>query len=105
MKRVIVVVLDSVGCGAAPDAAEYGDAGSNTLLSVSKSKFFAMENLAKLGYFNFEGSEISAKVEKPLGDIARLRELSKGKDTTTGHWEMAGILFGENDAYHFPERR
>ena len=95
MKRVIVVVLDSVGCGAAPDAAEYGDAGANTLLSVSKSQYFAMDNLAKLGYFNFDESEISAKVEKPLGDIARLRELSKGKDTTTGHWEMAGVISKE----------
>ncbi|MCR4999058.1 MAG: phosphopentomutase [Lachnospiraceae bacterium] len=92
MKRVIVVVLDSVGCGAAKDAAAYGDAGSNTLLSVSKSQYFSMNNLAKLGYFNFDGSEISAKVENPIGDIARMRELSVGKDTTTGHWEMAGVV-------------
>ena len=92
MKRVILIVLDSVGCGAAPDAAEYGDEGSNTILAASKSPYFHMENMRKLGYFNIDGMEIGEKQSAPLGAFARLEELSKGKDTTTGHWEMAGIV-------------
>ena len=92
MKRVILMVLDSVGCGGAPDAAEYGDEGSNTLQAVSKSPFFSMENMRRLGYFNIDGMEIGEKPGEPLGAFARLRELSKGKDTTIGHWEMAGVI-------------
>ncbi len=92
MKRVILIVLDSVGCGEAPDAALYGDAGSNTLLSASKSPYFHMENMRRLGYFNIDGVDIGPKAEYPEGAFARLQELSKGKDTTTGHWEMAGIV-------------
>ena len=91
-KRVILIVLDSVGCGEMPDAAEYGDEGSNTLLAASKSPFFKMENMRKLGYFNIEGIDIGEKPADPEGAFARLSELSKGKDTTTGHWEMAGVI-------------
>lgn len=91
-KRAIVIVLDSVGCGEAPDAAEYGDEGSNTLLAASKSPYFSMENMRRLGYFNVEGVDIGKRPEAPLGAFARMRELSKGKDTTTGHWEMAGVI-------------
>ena len=101
MKRAIVIVLDSVGCGAAHDAADWGDAGSHTLQSAAKSKYFHMPNMKKLGYFNVEGMGLE-KEEHPLGDFARLCELSKGKDTTTGHWEMAGII-SENPMPTYPE--
>ena len=112
MKRAIIIVLDSVGCGAAKDAAKWGDEGSHTLRSAAKSKYFKMPNMRELGYFNIDGmmenhSEDSSgsdeKVvitdnpefspcENPVGDFARLEEISQGKDTTTGHWEMAGII-------------
>ena len=91
MKRAIVIVLDSVGCGAAKDAANWGDAGCHTLRSAAKSEYFSMPNMKKLGYFNIEGMGIEG-VENPTGDFARLQEISQGKDTTTGHWEMAGII-------------
>lgn len=92
MKRVILIVLDSVGIGELPDAAEYGDAGSNTLLSASKSPEFCMEHMRRLGYFNIDGVDIGAKEERPTGSFARLAESSKGKDTTIGHWELAGVV-------------
>ncbi len=93
MKRAIVIVLDSVGCGAAPDAADFGDEGCNTLRSVSGSPFFDMPNMAQMGYFNIEGTGLEEyAVPEPSGAFARLMELSKGKDTTIGHWELAGIV-------------
>lgn len=92
MKRVFLIVLDSVGIGEMPDAADYNDEGSNTLLAASKSPFFAMPNMAKLGYFNIDGVHIGAKEEEPAAAYARLAEVSKGKDTTIGHWEIAGVV-------------
>ena len=92
MKRVFLIVLDSVGIGELPDAAEYGDIGSNTLLSGSKSKCFSMPNMKKLGLFNIDGVTAGEKEAAPLASFARLKELSKGKDTTIGHWEIAGIV-------------
>ena len=93
MKRVILIVLDSVGCGAAPDAAAFGDEGCHTLRSVATSPKFDMKNMSEMGYFNIEGMELdNLKVASPSGSFARLRELSNGKDTTTGHWELAGIV-------------
>lgn len=92
MKRVFLTVLDSVGIGEMPDAAEYGDAGSNTLLAVSKSRYFSMPNMRKLGFFNIDGVNIGEKEPHPSGSFARMMELSKGKDTTIGHWEIAGIV-------------
>lgn len=92
MKRVILIVLDSVGIGELPDAADYGDSGSNTLLAVSRSPFFSMECMRKLGYFNIDGVEIGKKEPHPQGAFARLAEMSKGKDTTIGHWEIAGVV-------------
>lgn len=96
-RRVFLIVLDSFGVGEAPDAAEYGDAGSNTLRSVSESPFFRADNLAKLGLFRIEGARALPAAEQyagvPLcGVCARLREKSRGKDTTTGHWELAGLV-------------
>ncbi|MBO7599686.1 MAG: phosphopentomutase [Lachnospiraceae bacterium] len=90
-KRVFLVVLDSFGIGEAPDAAAYGDVGTNTLRSISKSQFFNMDNLKKMGFFNIDGVDFLDGVDDPTGGFARLTEISKGKDTTTGHWEMAGI--------------
>lgn len=92
MKRVFLTVLDSVGIGEMPDAAEYGDAGSNTLLSVSGSMHFSMPNMRKLGLFNIDGVSVGQKEKNPRGSFARMKELSKGKDTTIGHWEIAGIV-------------
>ena len=90
-KRVILIVLDSVGIGHAPDADRFGDEGANTILSVSKSAKFSMENMKRLGYFNIDDVEVEG-VSSPEGAFARLIEKSDGKDTTTGHWEMAGVV-------------
>ena len=77
-KRVFLIVLDSVGIGAAPDAPEYGDEGSNTVYAASTSEYFHTPNLQKLGFFNIEGARAEgfAPVENPLGAVMRLRELS-----------------------------
>lgn len=92
MKRIFLIVLDSVGIGEMPDAAEYGDAGSNTILAASKSPYFSMSNMRKLGFFNIDGVNIGEKELNPTGSYARMKELSKGKDTTIGHWEIAGVV-------------
>ena len=91
-KRVFLIVLDSFGIGEMPDADKYGDEGSNTLAAIVKSKKYNTPNLEKLGLFNIEGVDCKEGVEKPQGSFARLAESSNGKDTTTGHWEMAGII-------------
>lgn len=91
-KRVFLIVLDSFGIGEMPDAKKYGDEGSNTLAAIVKSKKYKTPNLEKLGLFNIEGVNCKENVENPLGSFARLAESSNGKDTTTGHWEMAGII-------------
>ena len=91
-KRVFLIVLDSLGIGEMPDAKKYGDEGSNTLAAIVKSKKYDTPNLEKLGLFNIEGVDCKEGVENPLGSFARLAESSNGKDTTTGHWEMAGII-------------
>ncbi|HCW80543.1 MAG TPA: phosphopentomutase [Ruminococcaceae bacterium] len=90
-KRIFLIVLDSFGIGEEPDAAEYGDVGSNTLASCAKSSFFNMPNMRKLGLFNIDGVTCCKGVAEPEGSFARLREHSKGKDTTVGHWEIAGV--------------
>jgi len=90
IKRVFLIVLDSLGIGDAPDAAAFGDEGSNTLKSISLFPGFSAPNLQKAGLFNlvdyYDGSSA------PLASYARMREKSAGKDTTIGHWEIAGIL-------------
>lgn len=91
MKRVFLIVLDSVGVGEMPDAAAYGDAGTNTLRAAASSPFFRLPNLAKLGLFNLEGIDWHADEEEITGRVARMKEASRGKDTTIGHWEIAGI--------------
>jgi len=95
MKRVFLVVLDSVGIGELPDAADYGDEGSHTLYAASKSPYFHMPNMKKLGLFHIDGVKEKfpeIKDNSFEGAIGRLAEGSKGKDTTTGHWEIAGII-------------
>lgn len=94
-KRVFVIVLDSFGIGLAPDAAEFGDEGSDTLAAIAKSDKFDTPNLKKLGLFNIEGVACKEKEANPIGSFARMRERSRGKDTTIGHWEIAGIVSPE----------
>lgn len=96
-RRVFLIVLDSVGIGEMPDAAAYGDEGSNTVYAASKSPYFSMPNMQRLGFFNIEGARAEgfAAAERPAGAVMRLKELSRGKDTTTGHWELAGIVSKE----------
>ncbi len=95
-KRVFLIVLDSFGIGAEPDAAAFGDAGTNTLGAIAGQEAFRAETLKKLGLFNIEG--VRGAVGTPaaqgelIGSFARLREASAGKDTTIGHWEMAGLV-------------
>ncbi len=90
IKRFFVIVLDSVGIGEMPDSQAFGDAGSNTLGAIRKSAAFHCPNLEKLGLFNIEG--VGGGVDAPLSAYARMRELSAGKDTTIGHWEIAGLV-------------
>ncbi|WP_411678515.1 phosphopentomutase [Caproicibacter sp.] len=90
-KRIFLIVLDSVGIGAEPDAAEYEDEGSNTLAACATIENFSMPNMQKLGLFNIDGVTCRPGEPEPQAAFARLREVSKGKDTTIGHWEIAGI--------------
>lgn len=90
-KRIFLIVLDSVGIGEEPDAAEYGDVGSNTLAAAATSPFFSMPHMQELGLFNIDGVACRPAFAQPRGAFARMREASKGKDTTIGHWEIAGI--------------
>lgn len=94
MKRVFLIVLDSFGIGEMEDAEKFGDKGTNTIGSVSTSTYFHVPNLQKLGMFNIEGVTCSKKnpVEEPMACVARMKELSAGKDTTIGHWEIAGLV-------------
>lgn len=92
MKRVFLIVLDSVGIGALPDAKEYGDEGTNTLKSAATSPYFHMPNMKKLGLFNIEGVDWAEGTKAPEAFFASMKEASKGKDTTIGHWEIAGHI-------------
>ena len=94
-KRVFIIVLDSFGIGDAPDAADFGDEGSNTLKSIYASSEYNTPHLQSLGLFNIDGVDVGEKVEQPLGAYGRMVEASKGKDTTIGHWEIAGIISQE----------
>lgn len=91
IKRVFLIVLDSFGIGEAPDSPDFGDKGANTLKSVSLSPYFNIPNLLKLGFAHIDGAEFLSKGEL-CSQVARLREKSKGKDTTIGHWEIAGVV-------------
>ena len=91
MKRIFLIVLDSFGIGAMEDASSYGDGDVNTLRSVAKSPYFQMDHMAELGLFHIEGVTVCDKGGQPKACIARMKEASRGKDTTIGHWEIAGI--------------
>lgn len=91
-KRVFLIVLDSFGIGAEPDAAAFGDEGTNTLGAIAKHPNFNCPNLQKLGMFNIDGVTAGEKAAAPIGSFARLQEQSMGKDTTIGHWEIAGVV-------------
>ena len=100
-KRVFLIVLDSFGVGGAPDAAKFGDEGSNTLAAVLSYSNAAFPNLAKMGLLAIDNEDdpriISYKkaqesIPSPIGSYARVREISAGKDSTIGHWEIAGII-------------
>ena len=100
-KRVFVIVLDSFGIGAMPDAALYGDEGSNTLCACATTPYLDIPNLRRLGLLNIDGALDSpygtdlAPIDAPAGAFARMAERSKGKDTTVGHWEIAGVVTPE----------
>ena len=92
IKRVFLIVLDSFGVGELPDAADFGDKGSNTLLSCWKTGKLSVPNMQRLGLFNIDGVECGEKAEAPAGAFMKLAERSRGKDTTTGHWEISGLV-------------
>ena len=92
IKRVFLIVLDSFGIGCAPDAVDFGDGRCNTLASLTTSPELHAPNLTKLGLFNIDGVGCGTPTDSPISAFARLRELSRGKDTTIGHWEIAGIV-------------
>ena len=97
-------MLDSFGIGEMEDAKAYGDKGTNTIGSVSESSFFHVPNLQKLGLFNIEGVKCGKPepVSAPLAAVARMKEASRGKDTTIGHWEIAGLV-SENPLPTYPD--
>ena len=85
-------MLDSVGCGELPDACLFGDEGSNTLRSISLSPNFSADNMTRLGLGNIDGIDFLSRVDAPIGAYGKLAERSGGKDTTVGHWEIAGAV-------------
>ena len=99
-KRFFIIVLDSCGIGEMPDANLWNDQGSNTLGCVRKSDAFNTPNMKKMGLFNIE--TVGGGVENPTASFARLKEASMGKDTTIGHWEIAGIV-SKNPLPTYPE--
>lgn len=92
MKRVFLIVLDSCGAGEAPDAADFGDRDCNTIKRISTSPFFRDENMRRLGLSCIDGLDFLGKNPSPEASVARMREKSRGKDTTVGHWEIAGLI-------------
>ena len=92
MKRVFLIVLDSCGIGYEPDADLFGDVGANTLKRISASEKFNIPTLIKMGIGNIDGVDYLEKCDEPMATVGRLREVSMGKDTTIGHWEIAGIV-------------
>ena len=102
MKRIFLFVLDSCGCGAMPDAEKFGDVGVNTLKSCATSAKLHIPNLIAYGLGNIDSVDYLGTVEAPKGAYARLHEASMGKDTTIGHWEIAGIV-SENPLPTYPD--
>ena len=102
MKRVFLIVLDSCGIGAMPDAESFGDVGVNTLASCATSSKLSIPNLIRAGLGNIDGVSCVPGTDKPAGAVARLTEASMGKDTTIGHWEIAGIV-SDNPLPTYPQ--
>ncbi len=92
MKRIFLIVLDSFGIGAMPDSAAFGDIGVNTLAACASSPRLHIPNMIAAGLGNIDGVDCLPKVAAPTGAVARLQEASMGKDTTIGHWEIAGLV-------------
>jgi phosphopentomutase len=110
MKRAVIIVLDSLGIGELPDAGAYSDEGSNTLGNIWKvmkdEPWFKLDNLENLGLGYIDGIDYLKKPNSISGSVARLAERSKGKDTTTGHWEIAGLVLNRpfpTYPYGFPK--
>ena len=95
MRRIFLIVLDSFGIGELPDAAKFGDEGANTLKSVSGSSKLQIPNLISYGLGNIDGVDCIGKTNTPPSVFAKCHEKSMGKDTTVGHWEIAGIISAE----------
>ena len=102
MKRVFLIVLDSFGIGAMPDSESFGDAGVNTLAACATSGKLHIPNMIAAGLGNIDGVNCLPKADAPTGAYARLREASMGKDTTIGHWEIAGVV-SPNPLPTYPE--
>jgi len=92
MKRIFLIVLDSFGIGAMPDAEQFGDMNVNTLAACATSDALHIPNMIAAGLGNIDGVSCLPKTDAPLGAVARLQEASQGKDTTIGHWEIAGLV-------------
>ena len=92
IKRVIIFVLDSFGVGELPDASKYGDQGSNTLKGIYENTNLRLPNLKKLGLYNIDDIKINEKEEAPIGAYGKAKELSVGKNSPIGHWEMSGYV-------------
>ena len=102
MKRIFLIVLDSFGIGELPDADKFKDAGANTLKSVSSSPKLKIPNLIRCGLGNIDGVNCIKKADTPMGIFAKCGEKSMGKDTTVGHWEIAGVI-SENPLPTYPQ--
>ena len=95
MKRIFLIVLDSFGIGAMPDSEKFGDVGVNTLASCATSQYLHIPNMIAAGLGNIDGVKCIPKTSAPAGAYCRLSERSMGKDTTIGHWEIAGLVSPE----------
>ncbi len=95
IKRAVIIVLDSFGVGEAPDAAEYGDVGSNTIEGIYNNTTMNLPNLRKLGLYNIDGLNINEKEDMPIGVYGKAAEKTKGKNSPVGHWEIAGFIKDE----------
>ena len=95
IKRAVIIVLDSFGVGEAPDAAEYGDVGSNTIEGIYNNTTMNLPNLRKLGLYNIDGLHIDEREEMPIGIFGKAAEKTKGKNSPVGHWEIAGFIKDE----------
>ncbi len=103
MKNFFIIILDGVGVGELPDAGDYGDIGSNTLSNIAdKVGGLNLPNLEKMGLGNIGNIKGVSRTENPMASFGKMKEISKGKDSTTGHWEISG-LYVDTDFSYFPD--